>query len=235
MMHGGGGRHGPWGGPGPWAPWLGWMMGAAQTRGHRGAPFGPWAFGPGPRGGGFAKHPFGRPPRARRGDVRAAALALLAEQPMNGYQIIEEIARRSSGMWRPSSGSVYPALQQLEDEGLIRAEQSEGRRVFTITDAGRAYVDEHPDELAAPWETVGDAVPEEMVELGQLASQVGMAFMQVVQVGSPAQLAQAKQVLSDTRRALYRILAEGDSGGLDDETDIDEADDAAGGYGPGES
>jgi len=141
--------------------------------------------------------------------VRAAALALLAEQPMNGYQIIEEIARRSGGVWRPSSGSVYPALQQLEDEGLIRADQSEGRRVFQLTEDGRTYVEEHPDELAAPWEAVTDGMPEGLFELRDLIGQVGMAFMQVAQVGTEAQIAEAKQVLADTRRALYGILAEG--------------------------
>src|ERR1700735_3055843 len=92
-----------------------------------------------------------RGPRAKRGDVRAAALALLAEGPMNGYQIIQEISERSGGVWRPSPGSVYPALQQLEDEGLIRAEDLEsGRKGFVLTDQGRTYLTEHADEVRAP-------------------------------------------------------------------------------------
>ena len=96
-----------------------------------------------------------RGPRAKRGDVRAAALALLAEQPMNGYQIIQEIGERSGGVWRPSPGSIYPALQQLEDEGLIRAEAGEGgRRAFQLTDEGRAYAAAHSAELTAPWDVV---------------------------------------------------------------------------------
>ena len=71
--------------------------------------------------------------RARRGDVRAAILDLLAEgQSWNGYQIIQEIARRTSGVWRPSAGSVYPALQQLEDEGLISPEGEGRRRMYTL-------------------------------------------------------------------------------------------------------
>ena len=83
----------------------------------------------------------------RRGDVRAAALSLLAEGPRNGYQIIQEISERTNGVWRPSPGSVYPALQQLEDEGLIRAETSEsGRKAFALTDEGRAYADSHADK-----------------------------------------------------------------------------------------
>ncbi len=108
---------------------------------------GPWMRHGGPRGM--------RGPRARRGDVRAAALALLSEQPMNGYQIIQEISERSGGVWRPSPGSVYPALQQLEDEGLIRAEASDGgRRAYQLTDEGTAYAQAHSAELKAPWDVV---------------------------------------------------------------------------------
>ena len=133
-----GGGWGPFGGPGGGPP-----------------PFGP-PFGPpwGGRGGrrGFGWGPFGRGPKARRGDVRAAALALLAEQPRNGYQIIQEIGERSGGLWTPSSGPVYPALQLLQDEGLIQEETHDGRRTFQLTDAGRAYVAEHKEELTAPWE-----------------------------------------------------------------------------------
>src|ERR1700704_5129922 len=95
------------------------------------------AFGP---GGPFG--PFGRGRKARRGDVRTAALLLLAEEPRNGYQIMQELEERSEGLWRPSPGSVYPALQQLEDEGLIRSEEADGRRLYHLTEAGRAYVAE---------------------------------------------------------------------------------------------
>ena len=127
---------------------------------HRRPPFG------GPRFGRFGPFgPFGpgsgRGPRMRRGDVRAAILALLREQQRNGYQIIQEIERRSSGLWKPSAGSVYPALQQLEDEGLIEAVEDAGRREFRLTDAGRAYADAHPDELAAPWASVAGSIDED--------------------------------------------------------------------------
>jgi hypothetical protein len=139
--------------------WIAAMTGR-RGHGHRGGhPFGaqwsafgggpmfapPWAQGGGPRGG-------WRGPKARRGDVRAAILAVLAEQPMNGYQIIQEIAERSGGVWKPSPGSIYPTLQQLEDEGLVTADAATGRRTFTLTDEGRAYVAEHADEVTAPWE-----------------------------------------------------------------------------------
>ena len=101
--------------------------GRGRGRGGRGDAFF-WEGGPGgPFPPGFPFHR-GRGPRARRGDVRAALLALLAEEPRNGYQLMQEIERRSDGAWRPSPGSVYPALQQLEDEGLIRAEVQDGSR-----------------------------------------------------------------------------------------------------------
>src|SRR5271165_2145595 len=165
--HGGRGRSrgrphfaGPFGGPGfPGAPGF---AGGPEMHG-----FGPWGRERGMRG-----------PRARRGDVRAAALALLAEQPMNGYQIIQEIGERSGGVWRPSPGSIYPALQQLEDEGLIRAEAGEGgRRAYLLTDEGRAYVAAHPDELNAPWDVVAGSAGGVAVEMLNLIGQVAMAAL----------------------------------------------------------
>ena len=121
--------------------------------------------GPGSRGGpgGFPFAGFGGPARpggpwrgggrkARRGDIRTAALLLLAEEPRNGYQIMQEVEERSDGAWRPSPGSVYPALQQLEDEGLVRSEEIDGRKAFQLTDAGRALLAERDPERPAPWE-----------------------------------------------------------------------------------
>ena len=163
-----------------------------------GPPFGPW---PGESRG-------RRGPRVRRGDVRAAALALLAEEPLNGYQIIQEIGERSGGVWQPSPGSVYPALQQLEDEGLIQAETPEGgRRRYTLTSEGRDYVAAHPQEVQAPWEAVARSVGSDALELRRLFGEVMMAAGQVAQVGNEAQVAQAHQILADARRKLYRILA----------------------------
>jgi DNA-binding PadR family transcriptional regulator len=174
--------------------------------------------GPGRRSRGFGPPPeFGpwpgesrrrRGPRIRRGDVRAAALALLAEEPLNGYQIIQEIGERSGGVWQPSPGSVYPALQQLEDEGLIQAETPEGgRRRYTLTSEGREYVAAHPDEVNAPWEAVARSVGSDALELRRLFGEVMMAAGQVAQVGNEGQVAQAHQILTDARRKLYRILA----------------------------
>src|SRR4051794_41752384 len=95
-----------------------------------------------------------------RGDVGAALVVLLDEQPHTGYRLIEEIERRSEGQWRPSPGSVYPTLQQLEDEGLIRPEEGEGRTPFTLTDEGRAYVAEHREALGEPWATPAAGIGE---------------------------------------------------------------------------
>jgi len=163
-----------------------------------------------------------RGPRARRGDVRAAALALLAEQPMNGYQIIQEIGERSGGVWRPSPGSIYPALQQLEDEGLIRAEAGDsGRRAYQLTDEGRAYVAAHTAELTAPWDVVAGSAGGAAIEMRRLIGQVAMAAFQVISAGTDAQAAQARQVLTDARKSLYRILAA-------DEDEDEPAGDAAG-------
>ena len=182
-------RGGPGGAPGPWG-------GGPFEFGMRGGPFGPPRFG-------------GRGPRVRRGDVRAAILDLLAEgQPWNGYQIIQEIGARTQGVWRPSAGSVYPALQQLEDEALIRAEAGEDRRrMYSLSEEGRAYVEEHADELKASWDAVTGSVNDTEVQLRHTIHQVMVAVSQVAQAGSAAQVQQAGKILADTRRALYRILA----------------------------
>ena len=182
-------RGSPGPGPGAWA-------GGPFEFGLRGGPFGPPRFG-------------GRGPRVRRGDVRAAILDLLAEgEPWNGYQIIQEIGARTQGVWRPSAGSVYPALQQLEDEALIQAEAGEDRRrMYTLTEEGRAYVEEHADELKASWDAVTGSVDAAEVQLKHTVHQVIVAVSQVAQAGSAAQVQQAGKILADTRRALYRILA----------------------------
>jgi DNA-binding PadR family transcriptional regulator len=184
-----------------------------RMRGGPGPGPGAWGGGPfefGMRGGPFASPRFGgRGPRVRRGDVRAAILDLLAEgQPWNGYQIIQEIGARTQGVWRPSAGSVYPALQQLEDEALIQAEAGEDRRrMYTLSEEGRAYVEEHADELKASWDAVTGSVNDTEVQLRHTIHQVMVAVSQVAQAGSAAQVQQAGKILADTRRALYRILA----------------------------
>jgi DNA-binding PadR family transcriptional regulator len=136
-------------------------------------------------------------------------LLLLDEEPRNGYQLMQEIEERSHGAWRPSPGSIYPALSQLEDEGLVRSNESAGRRAFELTDEGRAYVAEHRDALGSPWDEAGGDIPEDLAELRNLMVQLGMATMQVAQAGNEAQTAEARKVLEDARRAIYGILADG--------------------------
>jgi DNA-binding PadR family transcriptional regulator len=202
-MHEAHAMHGPWGGgrrrhgPGFFA----------MERGRGG--FGPWG-GPFPppldmlfRGfGGGGGHGRGR--RARRGDVRAALLVLLHEQPRNGYQLIQEIEQRSEGAWRPSPGSVYPALQQLEDEGLVRADETEGRRTYALTDEGRGYVEENRDDLGEPWKAVG-AMDAGVMELRGQIAQVAAA---AIQCSASGHAEDAKRILAEARRSLYRVLAE---------------------------
>jgi DNA-binding PadR family transcriptional regulator len=169
----------------------------------RGAPF-----GMGGPGGGFGRGPRGRGRgRARRGDVRLALLRLLAEEPSNGYQLMQTIEERSGGRWRPSPGSVYPTLSQLEDEGLIRSAEVEGARRFEITDAGREHLESRADE-PAPWDPIDEDGENAITELGPLVIQIGKATWQVASEGDKAQRDRAIQLLSETRRALYGILAQ---------------------------
>ena len=173
-------------------------------------------FGPGPGGHGFGPGfgPGGGGPRRgrrSRGDVRAAILLLLDEEPRNGYALMQEVESRSSGEWRPSSGSVYPALAQLEDEGLISPADGGEGKAFTLTDAGRAYVEENRARLGVPWEDAAEGMPEGLHELRKAAGQLGMASMQVAQTGDAQLIAGARQILEDARRAVYRLLA-GDHG-----------------------
>jgi DNA-binding PadR family transcriptional regulator len=194
------------------------MTGGGEGRGERGGPGGRGRHGghrghhgPGHRGGPFGGGPRGRGRKARRGDIRTAALLLLAEEPRNGYQIMQEVEERSDGVWRPSPGSVYPALAQLEDEGLIRSEEVDGRKLFALTDAGRAHVEERHSEQPAPWEQMSDEVSEQAFEARKAIPEIAFAFAQVMRSGSDAQLAQTRKVLETAKRDLYRILADGDS------------------------
>ncbi|WP_288871784.1 PadR family transcriptional regulator [uncultured Microbacterium sp.] len=148
--------------------------------------------------------------RMARGDVRTAVLSLLAERPMHGYQIINEIAERSGGTWKPSAGSVYPTLQLLADEGLIEAEEQNGRKTYSLTEAGRD-VAAKATETRAPWEPASkdgnrdnarfSALPKAGVDLAAAAAQVGRS-------GSPEQVQQTIEVLDEARRRLYSILAQ---------------------------
>jgi DNA-binding PadR family transcriptional regulator len=191
--------------------------------------FGGPGFGGGPHGGrGFGGRPGAGPgggiweameqlrasfeqrtgsPRMARGDVRAAVLALLAEQPMHGYQIIQEIEERSGGAWKPSAGSVYPTLQLLADEGLIEAAEQGGRKTYSLTEAGRAVADE-ASETPAPWEGPGARAGAQFGALPKAGVDLAGAVAQVGRSGSPEQVQQAIDVLDEARRKLYAILAD---------------------------
>ena len=149
--------------------------------------------------------------RVGKGDVRAAVLALLAEQPMHGYQIINEIEVRSGGSWKPSAGSVYPTLQLLADEGLVSSEESNGRKTYALTEAG--HLAAAGSGANSPFASGDDndggssdrrdhgALPKAGFELAQAAAQVG-------RTGSADQINQAVKELEDARRRLYANLAQ---------------------------
>jgi DNA-binding PadR family transcriptional regulator len=186
--HGGGRRGGSWAGGPP--PWVQGLIGLAQGQGNFGT----------------------RGPKVRRGDVRAAILDVLAVEPMNGYQVIQQIAERSGGAWKPSPGSVYPTLQQLEDEGLVEGSHDGGRRLLSLTEAGHKYVEEHPEELAGTWRPFEDASDvEEHADLKPVIGQVMGAVWQVVVSGNRQQQAEAAEILAESRGMLYGLLAEGDT------------------------
>ncbi|MEU4068435.1 PadR family transcriptional regulator [Streptomyces wedmorensis] len=169
-------------------------------------PFGP-GYGGGPFGGGFGgRGRGGGRGRARRGDVRASILALLKDRSMHGYEMIREIGERSDGAWKPSPGSVYPTLQMLEDEGLISSASEGGKKLFTLTDAGRAEAEEGPE---APWEEAGRGVDWEAVnEIRQAGFGLMEAFGQVWKTGTPEQRQKAVGVINEARKKLYLILAD---------------------------
>ncbi|AXH36900.1 PadR family transcriptional regulator [Humibacter sp. BT305] len=150
--------------------------------------------------------------RVGRGDVRAAVLTLLSERPMHGYQIIQEIEERSGGSWKPSAGSVYPTLQLLADEGLVSADESNGRKTYALTEAGlvvaASSASGSPFATAAGSDSDSDggrrgrgALPKAGFELAQIAAQVG-------RTGTPEQVEQAVAELEGARRRLYAILAQ---------------------------
>jgi DNA-binding PadR family transcriptional regulator len=152
-------------------------------------------------------HGRGRGGRARRGDVRAAVLALLAEQPMYGYEIIQQLEERTQGVWRPSAGSVYPTLQLLEEQGLVTSEESGGKRRYTLTDAGRAE-GQKDDRGTAPWDEVTEGIDPVRWELLRSIGQIAVATKQVAEAGSEEQQAEAVKLLAETRRRLYALLAQ---------------------------
>lgn len=184
-----------------------WPCFTAMSRG--GGRRGGWF---GPRGGFGAFGGFPGGPRARRGDIRTAALLLLAESPLNGYQIMQEVEMRSGGVWRPSPGAVYPALSQLVDEGLVRSDETGDRKTYVLTSEGRAQVDAREPGAPAPWEQMTESVSDDVGGLFREMRRVGMTAAQIAHLGSSEQIARARQILADAYRSLQDVLGE-------DETD----------------
>ncbi|GAB3995420.1 PadR family transcriptional regulator [Nocardioides marmoraquaticus] len=198
---------------------MGWGAWGGQA-GPMGPP--PWLmqmFGP-EMGGRRGRHGGGRP-RVRRGDVRSAILDVLAgaDEPVNGYQVIQQIAERTGGQWKPSPGSVYPTIQQLEDEGLVE-DAPTGRKALQLTAEGRDHVRDHADEMAALWKPFETEDDVDEVNFKQVIGQTVGAIVQVMSSGTPDQRDKALGILSDTRRRLYGLLADGPEGDdADPETD----------------
>jgi Fe2+ or Zn2+ uptake regulation protein len=166
----------------------------------------PWRppFGPAAEHGG---HGGGR---GRRADVRDAILVLLTERPMHGYEMIQEIERRSHGTWRPSPGSVYPTLQVLEDEGLIAAEAAEGgRRRLHLTEGGRA-AQSGEDQARPPWERFSEEYGRSVLDTRAATHAVMQAIGEVMRIGTDRQRQRANEVLDQARRQLHQILADRD-------------------------
>jgi DNA-binding PadR family transcriptional regulator len=139
--------------------------------------------------------------------VRAAVLALLAERPIHGYEMIKEIEERTEGAWTPSAGSIYPTLQLLEDEGLISGQEIEGKRRFTLTETGAAEQAEKAGEQT-PWEAVrADAAPEQ-IQLAESMKKLHHAIRQAFTAADQSQQKRVRELLEETRRKIYAILAE---------------------------
>lgn len=166
---------------------------------HRGG--GPHGAGGGRRGGGR-----GRGGRAPRGEIRVAILLLLAEEPMHGYQLMQQISERSGGHWTPSPGAIYPTISQLEDEGLVSITRDAGRKLVTLTESGQAHVTENRDSWTDPMSAV--AAENTGPDLRDLVHQLHGAVRQVERAGTDPQRERAAEILTESRRSLYLLLAE---------------------------
>ncbi len=207
-----GGRHGhgpAWRGRGPFPHQRPFGFGPKG-----GPPFGPPFGGRGPFGGDPFDDDGGGRRRHRRGDLKYVLLELLAEQPRHGYELIKVLEQRYAGFYRPSPGSVYPTLQLLEDEGSVTSESVEGKRVYTITEAGRHLVEEHRQRAQRPGGRRGEGRGGPNLELDALrhsAMALLSSIMQVARHGTPEQQRAALERLDNARREIYRILAQDDS------------------------
>ncbi len=175
-----------------------------RGRGMRGmeGPGGGWGGGPGPGWGGGRR-------RMRRGDIRRAVLSTLADGPAHGYEVMRRLEERSGGIWRPSPGSVYPTLQMLEDEGLVRSTTQDGTRTYELTDTGRGEAEAATKEgdREAPWDFGGEGA-DRTRSLKMAVVQVQMAARQLSMAGQPEQVERGLEIIQRARKELYQILAE---------------------------
>lgn len=149
--------------------------------------------------------------RARRGDVPVGILGVLADGPMHGYELIREIEARSGGAWHPSPGSIYPHLQLFQDSGFVTSTERDGKRIYSITDAGREKLAEHLAQAGSPWDFAKEGAREGRERFGKLfkeMSQLGAAAMQVARAGTPEQVQKVAEILGEARKKVYSLLAE---------------------------
>lgn len=140
--------------------------------------------------------------------MRTAVLLLLAEEPMHGYQLMQTITERTGGRWAPSPGAIYPTLSQLEDEGLVQSEKEGGRKLASLTEAGRTHVQEHSPSWPDPFPSAAQSADEQVIDLRELGHGLLGAAREVARTGTDDQVRETAQLLEETRRRIYRILAD---------------------------
>jgi DNA-binding PadR family transcriptional regulator len=162
----------------------------------------------------WAAFAFGRRGRFfEAGEIRLALLSLLSEGPKHGYQLMKEMEERSSGMYRASAGSVYPTLQQLEDEGLIESDQQSGRRTYRLTEAGKKELEKEAAGVRDIWERAeecegwGDfSGPDAWMMYGPLAAVVKAGVKASGRMaGNPVGAARVREILDRARRDLEKL------------------------------
>ncbi len=166
-----------------------------------------WGFDPrmfggfGPRGGGFF----------RAGEVRLALLSLLADGPAHGYELMKRLEKRSGGTYQASAGTVYPVLQQLEDEGLVTTEQAEGKKVYRITDAGRDELTRQAEAVdriwhrARGWEEWGNWLGPETAEIAGAVGRLVKASFQAAARSGADGIEAVREVLDRARKELDEL------------------------------
>lgn len=152
--------------------------------------------------------------RGERGDIRSSILMALTDGPKNGHQIIQTIKSRMPGGRTPNAGSVYPTLQLLADEGLVSGEQVDERKVYSLTEAGRAAADEAASAErgssrgSRQWDDYLPRFGEHSAAVPKAGAKLAQAASVVAQSGTTEQKERAAAILDEARRKLYAILAE---------------------------